>query len=139
MYQSLPWLATRISRLVADAPLEAKEMLCESSQRISKFKQNEIVLIISTFNVLMDKKTEEAERLNINAVKAEDLQRGIQETHQGVLFLVRYLPGTDLDVRRPIHQFLAHSFAWSKTEGNIYLSSSILCVEGPHKFIIHDF
>ena len=54
MCQSLPWLATMISRLVADAQLEAKEM-CEScSQTIRKLPQNGIVLIISHLNALMD-------------------------------------------------------------------------------------
>ena len=48
---SLPWLVTVISRLVADAQLEAEEMLCEScSHRIEKFHQNGIVLVISHLN-----------------------------------------------------------------------------------------
>ena len=39
-------------------------MLCEScSQRIGKFHQNGIVLIVSPMNALMDDQTEEAERL----------------------------------------------------------------------------
>ena len=69
MYQNLPWLATRISSLVADAQLKAEEMLCEScSQRKGKFHQNGIVLIISHLNGLIDNHIEEAERVNIDAV-----------------------------------------------------------------------
>ena len=50
IYQSIPWPATRISRLVADAQLEVQELLCESySQRIGRFHQNKLVLSISQF------------------------------------------------------------------------------------------
>ena len=50
IYQSIPWPATRISRLVADAQLEVQELLCESySQRIGRLHQNELVLCISQF------------------------------------------------------------------------------------------
>ena len=73
MYQSLPSLA--------DAQLEAEEMLCKScSQRIGKFHQNGVVLIVSHSNTLMDNHIGEVKRLNMDAIKAEDLQRGIQET-----------------------------------------------------------
>ena len=49
--------------------LKAEEMLCEScSQRIGKFHQNGIVLIISHLNALIDNHIEEAERVNIDAV-----------------------------------------------------------------------
>ena len=56
-------------------------MLCEScSQKKGKFHRHGIVLIISDLNTLMDNHIEEVKRLNLGAVKAEDLQRGIQET-----------------------------------------------------------
>ena len=81
MYHSLPWLATIIPRLGADAQLRAEEMLCEScSQRIAKFHQNGIVFIISHLNALTDNHIEEAKRLNMDAVKAEELKRDIQKT-----------------------------------------------------------
>ena len=49
-------LATIISILVADAQLEVEEMTYEScSQRMGKFHQNEILLIISHLNALMVK------------------------------------------------------------------------------------
>ena len=84
MYQSFPRLATKISRLVADAALEAEKMLCKScSQRIGKFHRNGIILIIFPLNALMNDLIEEAERPNMDAIKAEDLQRGIQETPSG--------------------------------------------------------
>ena len=84
MYQSLPWLATRILRFVADTQLEAEETLCVScSKRIGKFHHDRIMLIISPFDALMDDQIEEAARLNMDAVKAEDLQRGIQEIPKG--------------------------------------------------------
>ena len=41
------------------------------------------MLIISHLNVLMDNHIEEAKILNMDTVKAEDLQRGIQETPRG--------------------------------------------------------
>ena len=116
---SLPRLITRISRLVTDARPETLEMLCEScSQMIAKFHQNGIVLIISHLKALMDNHIEEAERLNLDAFKAKDPQRGIQETRRG-----------------PI----CHLFAWSNAEGNIYLSSSTCIVEGHHNFNILNF
>ena len=79
--QSLPWLATRISRLVIDVQFEPEEMLREScSQRVGKFHQNGIVLIISPLNAVMSDQIDKSEKPNMDAVKAEDLQRGIQET-----------------------------------------------------------
>ena len=84
MYKSIPWPARRISGLVADAQMEVEEMLCEPySQRIGQFHQNEIVLIICLLSSLIDNHIEEAERLNMNAVKTEHLQRGIQEKPRG--------------------------------------------------------
>ena len=58
-------------------------MLCESCCVTGKFHQNGIMLIISRLNALRDNQIEEVERPNMNAVKAEDLQRGIQETPWG--------------------------------------------------------
>ena len=63
-------------------------MLCESySQRIGKFHQNEIVLTICHLSSLIDNHIEEAERLNMDAVKTEHFQRDIKEEPMG-LFLV---------------------------------------------------
>ena len=39
--------------------------------------------MIPPLNALMDNPIEEAKRLNMDAVKAKDLQRGIQETPRG--------------------------------------------------------
>ena len=72
----------------------------------------------------MDNHIEEAKRLGMEAVKAEHSQRGIQETARGLISGL-VLPDIDLGIKRPIHQLLAHFFAWSNVEGNIYLSSSI--------------
>ena len=59
-------------------------MLCESySQRIGQFHKIEIMLIICYLSSLIDNHIEEAERLNINAVKTEHLQIGIQEEPRG--------------------------------------------------------
>ena len=56
-------------------------MLCESySQRIGQFHQNEIVLIICHLSSLTDNHIEEAERLNMNAIKTE---RTLAERHPG--------------------------------------------------------
>ena len=41
------------------------------------------MLIVSHLNALMYNHIEEVKRLNMNGVKAEDLQRGIQETPRG--------------------------------------------------------
>ena len=55
-------------------------MLCGSClQRIGIFHQNGIMLIILYLNALMDNHIEEMERLNMDDVKAEDLQTGIRE------------------------------------------------------------
>ena len=53
------------------------------SLRIGRFHQNEIVLIICHLSSLIRNHFEEAERLNMDAVKAEQLQRGIQEEPRG--------------------------------------------------------
>ena len=88
IYESISWPARRISRLVADAQMEVEEMLCESySQRIGKFHQNEIVLTICHLSSLIDNHIEEAEKLNMDAVKTEHFQRDIKEKPMG-LFLV---------------------------------------------------
>ena len=88
IYESISWPARRISRLVTDAQMEVEEMLCESySQRIGKFQQNEIVLTICHLSSLIDNHIDEAERLNMDAVKTEHFQRDIKEKPMG-LFLV---------------------------------------------------
>ena len=88
IYQSISWPARRILRFGADAQMEVEEMLCESySQRIGKFHQNKIVLAICHLSSLIDNHIEEAERLNMDAVKTGHFQRDIKEKPRG-LFLV---------------------------------------------------
>ena len=97
-------------------------MLCEScSQIMGEFHKNGIVLIISHLSAIMDSHIEKVERLKMDAVKAKTC-RETSRRHKGVLYLVWYLPDIDLDIRRPIHQLLAHYFAWSNEKSNtLYL------------------